>query len=235
MRKSIALERSYPLKDATVLRSIPVMAIWPSIPADHWHQYWIFSQMVDGLSIDKTASWEGPHLVESGGDQVRYFCSTSFPDLLNVSVNGEPGGLIPLESPEPISVTGERWNVGLDFGTSFTNWAIWDENQAPRRLPLQSALWPVTVANDQVQREFLNRYFLPQEMYPADNNPPTSTSLSVVGCDPKKLDSKDIPRGSSMKLVSIFPSQVKHSDPTCVLDSSGNIQSSRNLFCNSLP
>lgn len=187
------LERSYPLKDATVLCSIPVMAIWPSIPADHWHQYWIFSQMVDGLSIDKTASWEGPHLVESGGDQVRYFCSTSFPDLLNVSVNGEPGGLIPLESPEPISVTGERWNVGLDFGTSFTNWAIWDENQAPRRLPLQSALWPVTVANDQVQREFLNRYFLPQEMYPADNNPPTSTSLSVVGCDPKKLDSKDIP------------------------------------------
>lgn len=187
------LERSYPLKDATVLRSIPVMAIWPSIPAGHWHKYWIFSQMVDGLSIDKTTNWEGPHLVESGGDQVRYFCSTSFPDLLNVSVNGGPGGLIPLESPEPISVTGERWNVGLDFGTSFTNWAIWDGNQAPRRLPLQSALWPVTVANDQVQREFLNRYFLPQEMYPADNNPPTSTSLSVVGCDPKKLDSRDVP------------------------------------------
>lgn len=187
------LEHSYLLKDATVRRSIPVMAIWPSIPADHWHQYWIFSQMVDGLSIDKTASWEGPHLVESGGDQVRYFCSTSFPDLLNVSVNGEPGGLIPLESPEPISVTGERWNVGLDFGTSFTNWAIWDENQAPRRLPLQSALWPVTVANDLMQQGLLNRYFLPQKMYPEDNNPPTSTSLSVVGCDPKKLDSKDVP------------------------------------------
>ena len=187
------LERSYPLKDAITLGRIPVMAIWPSIPAGNWHQYWIFSQMVDGLSIDKTAGWEGPHLVEFGGEQVRYFCSTSFPDLLNVSVDQNPGGLIPLESPEPIRVTGDSWNVGLDFGTSFTNWAIWDHNQAPRRLQLELALWPVTVANDLEQQEVLNRYFLPQKMYPENNNPPTSTSLSVVGCDKKKLDSKESP------------------------------------------
>ena len=188
------LERSYPLKEATLLGSIPVMAIWPSIPAGHWHKYWIFSQMLDGLSIDKTENWEGPHQAEFSSDQVRYFCSTSFPDLLNVSVSGNPGGLIPLESPEPIKDTVDRWDVGLDFGTSFTNWAVWDHNQAPRRFPLQSALWPVTAANDEVQRELLNRYFLPQEMYPVGNNPPTSTSLSVVGGG-DKLDSnfKNVP------------------------------------------
>ena len=174
------LERSYPLKEATLLGSIPVMAVWPSIPAGSWHKYWIFSQMVDGLSIEKTTAWDGPDEVEFGSDKVHYFCSTSFPDLLNVSVNQRSGGLIPLESPEPIKDTEDKWDVGLDFGTSFTNWAVWDHNRASRRLPLQSALWPVTVANDQVQRELLNRYFLPQEMYPADNNPPTSTSLSVV-------------------------------------------------------
>lgn len=188
------LERSYSLKEATLLRSIPVMAIWPSIPAGHWHKYWIFSQMLDGLSVDKTAAWEGPHLVEFGGDQVRYFCSTSFPELLNVSVDGNPGGLIPLESPDPIEDTVDRWDVGLDFGTSFTNWAIWDHNQTPRRFSLQSALWPVTAANDQLQQELLNRYFLPQEMYPVGNNPPTSTSLSVVGGGDKlDPDSSSVP------------------------------------------
>ncbi|MCY4173547.1 MAG: hypothetical protein OXF25_05700 [Cyanobacteria bacterium MAG CAR3_bin_5] len=187
------LERSYPLKEAALLGSIPVMAIWPSIPAGYWRKYWIFSQMVDGLSVDKTADWEGPHLVEFGSDQVRYFCSTSFPDLLNVSVDGKPGGVIPLESPERIKDTVESWDVGLDFGTSFTNWAIWDHHEKPCKLPLQSALWPVTAANDQLQREFLNRYFLPQEMHPEDDNPPTSTSLSVVGCKKEKLDSKNPP------------------------------------------
>ena len=175
------LERSYPLREATLLGRIPVMAVWPSIPARYWHKYWIFSQMVDGLSVDKIEAWEGPHQVEFGSDQVRYFCSASFPELLNISVNGNPGGLIPLESPERIEDTVDSWDVGLDFGTSFTNWAIWDHNQAPRRFSLQSALWPVTAANDQLQQEILNRYFLPQEMYPAGNNPPTSTSLSIVG------------------------------------------------------
>ena len=189
------LERSYPLKEATLLGSIPVMAIWPSIPAERgWRKYWIFSQKVDSLSIDKTSDWEGPYPLEFGGDQVRYFCSTGFPDLLHISTDQRPGGLIPLESPEPVEDTVDRWDVGLDFGTSFTNWAIWDHNQAPRRLPLQSALWPVTAANTQLQKEFLNRYFLPKEMYPVDNNPPTSTSLSVVGGGGKlDPDSENVP------------------------------------------
>lgn len=188
------LERSYSLREATLLGRIPVMAVWPSIPAGCWHKYWIVSEMVDGLGIDKTANWEGPDLVEFGSDQVRYFCSASFPDLLNISVDGNPGGLIPLDSPEPIEDTVDRWDVGLDFGTSFTNWAIRDHNQAPRRFPLQSVLWPVTAANDELQREFLNRYFLPQKMEPEPNNPPTSTSLSVVGGGNKvNSDFKNVP------------------------------------------
>ena len=186
------LERSYPLKEATLLGSVPVMAIWPSIPAERWGKYWIFSQMVDGLSIERPETWEGPYSVEFSGDQVRYFCSTSFPDLLNVSLD-KGGGLIPLELPEPIKDTVETWDVGLDFGSSFTNWAIWDHHQAPCRFPLESALWSVTAANAQVQKELLNRYFLPQEMYPSDNNPPTSTSLSIVGCGDKlDPDSKNV-------------------------------------------
>ena len=181
------IKRRYPLGEANVLRSIPVMAVWPSIPDSHWHKYWIFSQMVDGFSIEATPGWEGP-LGNLENDQVRYFCSTSFPDLLSVRVGQSPGGLIPLESPEPIGGSGgDSWNVGLDFGTSFTNWAIWDGNQTPDKLQLELALWTVTVANDQVQRECLNRYFLAHEMHPVGNNPPTSTSLSVLGCDQKKI------------------------------------------------
>ncbi|KKZ13114.1 MAG: hypothetical protein TE42_01720 [Candidatus Synechococcus spongiarum SP3] len=175
------LERSYPLKEAKLLGSVPVIAIWPAIPAGRWHKYWIFSQMVDGLSVDGTEAWEGPERVESGSDSVHYFCSEHFPDLLKVSVDQRPGGLIPLESPEPTKDTADLWDVGLDFGTSFTNWAIYDHNHAPRRFPLQSALWPVTAANAEVQEELLNRYFLPQTMYPEGDNPPTSTSLSVMG------------------------------------------------------
>ena len=188
------LEHKYPLKEAKLLGSVPVMAIWPAIPAGHWHKYWIFSQVVDGLSVDKVEAWENPEQVEFGSDQVRYFCSKNFPDLLNISVDQSPGGLIPLESPEPIKDTADRWDVGLDFGTSFTNWAIWDQNLAPRRFSLESALWPVTAANATVQQELLNRYFLPQEMYPIGDNPPTSTSLSVVGSGDKISSNKNVPK-----------------------------------------
>ena len=188
------LERSYPLKEATLLGRIPVMAIWPSIPDGYWHKYWIVSEMVDGLSINKTEAWEDPHLLEFDSDQVRYFCSTSFPDLLNVSVDQRPGGLLPLDSPDPIKGTVDRWDVGLDFGTSFTNWAICDHNQGPCIRSLESVLWPVTEASDELQQGFLNRYFLPQTMEPAPDNPPTSTSLSVVGGGNKvNSDYKKVP------------------------------------------
>ena len=190
------LKRSYPLtfRDTRVLRTIPVMAIWPAIPPGAgWSKYWIFSQMVDGLSLETSKGWQGPHRVEFGDERMHYLSSGSFPDLLKVSVDQEESGLIPLELPKPVGVKNDRWNVGLDFGTSFTNWAISDDNQSPGRLPLESALYPVTVANDQVQRELLNGYFIPQIMNPTGNNPPVATSLSVVGCAQRKLDSQEAP------------------------------------------
>ena len=179
---SYTLQKSYSLKDANVLSNVPVIAIWPFISDQSWQKYWIFSEMIDGFSINRTKGWE-VHIGKFGNRKVNYFSSESFPDLLDITVNQDPGGLIPLESPRSIESTGESWNVGLDFGTSFTNWAVSGDNKAAHTLSLDSVLCLVTNVHDETQHYFLDEYFLPQEMYPKDNNPPTSTSLNIFGYD----------------------------------------------------
>jgi len=194
---SYPLRHSYPLKNARVLKEIPVMALWPSIPPDHWNQYWIFSQISsDGLSIDRMEDWDPPEETKSGLELVRYFRSSSFPDLLKVNVGTDPCGLIPLKTPGPISEASKNWHVGLDFGTSFTNWAIYDDNQAPHQLKLMSDLWQITAANDELLSFLPGKFFLPIKLHPESDKlslPPTSTSLSLLGFPAEKRASKKVP------------------------------------------
>lgn len=186
------LIRSFPVKEENLIDDdLPVIAAWPNISDERWKKFYIFCEdKKTGLSVDGFSDYE-LKTAREGQQTVKYFTSTRFPDLVKLIERGRHCGLIPVNTPAESASTVTSWSVGIDFGTSFTNFFINDGSGAGRR-PLETRLLPLTLAQKEYQLNLLTRFFIPEDVLPKGVNPPTSTALNTYGWQAEKFVVPDI-------------------------------------------
>ena len=181
-KEAYPIKRLYPLQKKNLIdEDLPVIALWPYISDFNWKRYVIFAEdCVTGLSVDGFADYE-EHIGGEEQECVKYFSCERFPDLIKLTERKKYRGLIPVNLPPPINNTASSWRVGIDFGTSFTNFFI-DEGSGPSRKPLETRVISLTtMAEYEYKINLLYKFFIPESLYPKDGNPPTSTAINTYG------------------------------------------------------
>jgi hypothetical protein len=180
------ITRSYPIHEQNMIDEVlPVIAVWPYISDLNWKRYVIFSEDVQsGLCVDGFPDYKLEHCRE-GHENVRYYSTERFPDFVKVTEGSRFRGLIPVVPPPPTNTTASNWRVGIDFGTSFTNFFL-DEGSGPVRKPLETRVISLTLAEREKELDLLYKYFIPETLFPKDGNPPTSTALNTYGWQENK-------------------------------------------------
>lgn len=180
-RDSYPLIRSFPIKEENLIDDdLPVVTVWPNVSDERWKKYYIFCEDTKtGLTVDGFSDYE-LRTAKEGQQSVKYFTSARFPDLVKLIERGRHCGLIPVNTPAQSASTVTSWSVGIDFGTSFTNFFVNDGSGATRR-PLETRLVPLTLAQKEYQLNLLTRFFIPEDVLPKGENPPTSTALNTYG------------------------------------------------------
>lgn len=183
-RDGYPISRTYPLKDQNlVAEDLPVITLWPYVSDERWSLYYLFCEdSPTALTVDGFADYDRK-IGRDGQQVVKYFTTRHFPDLVRLSERGQDRGLLPVTPPSISSDMGTQWRVGIDFGTSFTNFFV-DEGGGPTRRHLDTRVISLTLSQKDDRQRLLNQYFVPEEMLPnAENggNPPTATAISLRG------------------------------------------------------
>lgn len=183
-RDGYSISRTFPLKEQNlVAEDLPVITLWPYVSDERWSLFYLFCEdSPTGLTVDGFADYDRK-FGQDGQQVVKYFTSRHFPDFVRLTERGQDRGLLPVIPPANSSDTGTEWRVGIDFGTSFTNFFI-DEGGGPQRRHLDTRVISLTLSQKEDRQRLLNQYFVPEEMLPnADNggNPPTATAISLRG------------------------------------------------------
>jgi len=187
------LSKSYPIKESNLLdKRLPVMALWPHFSDSKWNHYVLFCEdSSTGLTIEGFEDYDRP-LSQDQDTRLRYFTTPNFPDVIRLSKGGVDCGLLPVEMPTKGSRNAVAWKVGIDFGTSFTNFFI-DKGSGPEPIQLDTRLVSLTQSPPAVLDDLLNTFLIPLEMLPSPSsqpsdldqqrigNPPTATAVSVRG------------------------------------------------------
>ena len=178
------ISRLFPLKEENLIADdLPVVSLWPNIDDSRWSQFVVFCEdSSTGLTVDGYAdpNWERK-FGRDAGEAVKYFTTNRFPDLIKLIERGQPRGLIPVDPPPPPSGQAGEWKVGIDFGTSFTNFFVDEGGGTPVLKPLDTRVIPLTLAQKETRQRLLSQYFIPEDMLPRGQNPPTATALSLRG------------------------------------------------------
>ena len=183
-REGYIIGRSYPLKEENlVTENVPVITLWPYVSDENWKLFYLFCEdSSTGLTVDGYADYDRK-IGQDGQQKVKYFTTPHFPDLVRLSERGQDRGLLPVMPPAATPNQAEMWQVGIDFGTSFTNFYI-DAGDGPKRRHLETRIISLTLSQKESRQRLLSQYFIPEEMLPnAENggNPPTSTAISLRG------------------------------------------------------
>jgi hypothetical protein len=175
------ITKTYPIKETNLIdEDLPVIALWPNISDLNWKRYVVFAEDSSvGLTVDGFPDYE-LHTGREGQETVKYFTCERFPDLIKLTERSQYRGLIPVNPPPPSNNSSSTWSVGIDFGTSFTNFFI-NEGSGPARKSLETRVIPLTLARREFQLNMLYKYFIPETLLPKDANPPTSTALNTYG------------------------------------------------------
>lgn len=183
-REPYGIRRSYPLKEENlVAENVPVITLWPYVADTNWKLFYLFCEdSPTGLTVDGFRDYD--RKIGQDGDQtVKYFTTPHFPDLVRLSERGQDRGLLPVTSPPAKSNQSDLWQVGIDFGTSFTNFYI-DSGDGPKRQQLETRVMSLTLSQKENRHRLLNQYFIPEDMVPSSEfggNPPTATAISLRG------------------------------------------------------
>jgi hypothetical protein len=191
-REPYPLVRSFPIKEENLIDDdLPVVAVWPNVSDERWKKFYVFCEdNKAGLTVDGFSDYE-LKTAKEGQQIVKYYTSTRFPDLVKLIERGRHCGIIPVRTPSESASTVTSWSVGIDFGTSFTNFFINDGSGASRR-PLETRLLPLTLAQKEYQLNLLTKFFIPEDVLPKGSNPPTSTALNTYGWKVEKFVVPDI-------------------------------------------
>ena len=191
-RDGYPLIRCFPIKEENLIdEDLPAIIVWPNISDESWKEFYIFcADNKNGLSIDGFSDYE-LKIAKEGQQSVKYFTSQRFPDLIKLIERGRQCGLIPVNAPIESASSVSSWDVGIDFGTSFTNFYVNDGSSASRRA-LETRVLPLTVAEREYQTNLLTQFFIPVDVLPKGENPPTSTALNTYGWQSERTLVPDI-------------------------------------------
>ena len=183
-RDGYSISRTYPLKEQNlVAEDLPVITLWPYVSDERWSLYYLFCEdSPTALTVDGFADYDRK-FGQDGQQVVKYFTTRHFPDLVRLSERGQDRGLLPVTPPASSTDMGTQWQVGIDFGTSFTNFFI-DEGGGPQRRHLETRVVSLTLSQKEERQRLLNQYFVPEEMLPNainGGNPSTATAISLRG------------------------------------------------------
>ncbi|MDE5109614.1 MAG: hypothetical protein O4808_21990, partial [Trichodesmium sp. St17_bin3_1_1] len=188
------ISKDYPIEDKNALPEVPVLEVWPNFLADGWRSYYAF--YYDAEFGEDTfqvylpeAKERHPFIDGRGAYQITHL--EEFPSFIECQdSSGSPIGLILLKSPEKIRL-GERWKVGVDFGTSFTNIYV-NSNDLSEPLKLENLHLKVTEVLTETRRPVLFEYFVPESFIPIDKPLPLSSVLTTRG-KPNKTENQGFP------------------------------------------
>ena len=184
LRKNYRLYKDYDLKDENSLGDqLPVLQVWPHFKKEDWQEYYIF--YYDGELGEQTFQVTCPdatyaHRFQEGFGTFQMYRMESFPEYLPcTNFNHEPIGLILCQSPPPVQPH-KSWQVGVDFGTSFTNIYV-NDNQIPKPLEPENLQLQVTKPQKETLINVLFENFIPENFIPKEKPLPVSSVLTTRG------------------------------------------------------
>lgn len=189
--KSYRIEKEYSIKEENAIPEFPVLEIWPNFRAEGWKKYYVFyySKFGDNtfkveISQKEQKSVDG----EDEGNSYQILHLEEFPSfIICQNRQGNNIGIISVKPPKQIISTPEEWHVGVDFGTSFTNVSVRQNNQQTGKpLQLEDLLLQVTSSSSGTRIFALYDYFIPKYFVDIENDqPPLSSLVTTKGSKSK--------------------------------------------------
>ena len=175
--------KDYPIKEENALPEVPVLEVWPNFRAEGWRSYYAFyydAEHGEDTFDVRLPEVKNPHPFVDGRGTYQIAHLEEFPSFIECldSVKNSIG-LILLKTPEEIKLR-DRWKVGVDFGTSFTNVYVNSKNLS-EPLELESLHLKVTEVLRETRSPVLFEYFVPESFIPADKPLPLSSVLTTRG------------------------------------------------------
>jgi hypothetical protein len=174
--------REYILDERSLITEIPVLEIYPhfKIAGGGWHEYYAFYHDPSRENSSFQVAFDDardPHTFEDG----KYLTTRleEFPTHINCLYKGQYIGAVVLHTPSSITLT-EKWKVGVDFGTSFTNIYV-NRHGNNELLRLDSLHLKITDAEEVTRTPTLFEYFIPERFVPIDKPLPLLTILTQRG------------------------------------------------------
>ena len=181
--KNYQIYKNYPIKEENALPEVPILEIWPNFRAEGWHSYYAF--YYDAEFGEDTfqvylpeAKERHPFVNGRGAYQIDRL--EKFPSFIECQdSSGNCIGLILLKTPEEIRLQ-DRWKIGVDFGTSFTNVYV-NNNRTVEPLSMESLHLKVTEVLTETRRPVLFEYFIPESFIPTEKPLPLESVLTTKG------------------------------------------------------
>ena len=183
------LYQDYELKVENSLGDqLPVLQIWPHFRKAGWKQYYVF--YYDGELGEQTFQITCPeaqyaHRFQEGFGTFQMYRMETFPEYLPCTdFNNELIGLILFQSA-PAVRTYQSWQIGLDFGQSFTNiYVNSDQDVISKPLTLENLQFQVTKSPIETRQNVLFENFIPESFIPEDKPLPIRSALTTRGKNP---------------------------------------------------
>jgi len=156
------ISQEYEIKDNHILKALPILEIWPNFKVEGWNEYYAFygdRHWNKPNPKSETFRVKFPKLVDKYDDtdaESFYQISqlTEFPSYIICQNDKKQTelGIILLQNPQQITLKSDnKWTVGVDFGTSFTN-VYYNNHQSKdklNQLKLSNLRFSVTKTVDQ--------------------------------------------------------------------------------------
>ncbi|UKO96832.1 hypothetical protein [Nostoc sp. UHCC 0870] len=186
------LQKDYVLKEENALPEVPVLEVWPNFRSPSWKYYYAF--YYDGEHSDDTfqvnfPEAKQPQIFKDGRGAYQMAYLEQFPSYLECQTqNKNLLGLILLESPPEVT-TRSSWQIGVDFGTSFTNIYV---NRIGTAEPLEliNLHLKITEFNQETRLPLLYEYFIPEDFIPLHKPLPLSSVLTTRGSQAANNDQR---------------------------------------------
>ena len=181
-----------------ITQAFPTLALWPNVPPSNWREYFVFIEISEGFGglafgIEQPTDKATQETRQSGQEKYRYWKCDRYPEILSaINKDGQFLGLLPLNIPQTQSSSVGTWTVGVDFGTSLTNFYVRKGNGQPERFNSQTNLLRITKGLETEEAITYREFFVPDTFIPEGNNPPLSTILTTRGGQEREAQVPDI-------------------------------------------
>lgn len=189
--RNYRLTRTYKLKEENSISAIPVLEIWPRLTVSRWKAYYAFFFDLGAANQTFYARFPGNAETETfDDDQGGKYSLTrmeDFPSFVEcLDATNQVIGLILMQKPPEI-FPDEDWEVGVDFGSNFTNVHV--RRNSGEATPLhfdETLLLKVTDSALDTRFPALFNYFVPDRFLPVETPLPLSNVLTTRGHDGSK-------------------------------------------------